>query len=202
MTWRGRAGNQPREFPWARLFEQFFSADRREAASAAATFARMIRFWIARLGVSDAEVSSDDLVQDVLLELTRSRADIVDTGALGGWLRTTTVRKVQDRWRAAQRNIRLENGTSIEGLPAPLLLPEEQILRKQDQADLLEAIERLLPLLRECVQLQLGGLSEAEIAERLDASGLDSAPVRRHSIKNWLRKARGELRSALLDKQS
>jgi RNA polymerase sigma factor (sigma-70 family) len=189
-------------FPWARLFEQLFSADRREAASAAATFARMIRFWIARLGVSDAEVSSDDLVQDVLLELTRSRGQIVDARALGGWLRTTTVRKVQDRWRAAQRSVRRENGASVEGLPAPLLLPEEQILRKQDQSDLLEAIERLPPLLRECVELQLRGLSEAEIAERLGAGGLDAGPVRRHSVKNWLRKARGELRSALLDKHS
>jgi RNA polymerase sigma factor (sigma-70 family) len=189
-------------FAWARLFEQFFSSDPHEAASAAATFARMIRFWIGRLGVRDAELSSDDLVQDVLLELTRSRSRIVEVHALGGWLRTTTVRKVQDRWRVAQRTARRENAAPIECLPAPVLLPEDHVLRKQDHSDLLEAIGRLPPLLRECVQLQLRGLSEAEIAERLDASGLDAAPVRRHSVKNWLRKARGELRSALLDKHS
>lgn len=188
--------------PWARLFEQFFSADRREAAAAAATFARMIRFWVVRLGVRDDELSTDDLVQDVLLELTRSRLHIVDARALGGWLRTTTVRKVQDRWRAAQRSARCENGATVEDLPAPVLLPEEEILRKQDHCDLLEAIERLPSLLRECVQLQLRGLSEEEIAQRLDARGLDTAPVRRHSVKNWLRKARGELRSALLGKHS
>jgi RNA polymerase sigma factor (sigma-70 family) len=189
-------------FSWARLFEQFFSADPHEAASAAATFARTIRFWIVRLGVRDAEVSSDDLVQDVLLELTRSRAHIVDAGSLGGWLRTTTVRKVQDRWRGARRTVRRENAAAVESMLAPVLLPEEHVLRKQDHSDLLEAIERLPPLLRACVQLQLRGLSEAEIAERLDATGLDPAPIRRHSVKNWLRKARGELRSALLDKHS
>src|SRR5262245_11726227 len=150
---------------WARLFEQFFSADAREAACAAATFARMIRFWTVRLGVRDAELSSDDLVQDVLLELARSRAQIVDAGALGGWLRTTTVRKVQDRWRAARRNVQRENGAGVEHVPAAVLLPEDQILREQDHSDLLEAIERLSPLLRECVKLQLRGFSEAEIAE-------------------------------------
>jgi RNA polymerase sigma factor (sigma-70 family) len=206
MTRRGRAedpGETSSGSPvWARLFEQFFSADPHEAAPAAATFARMIRFWTVRLGVRDAELSSDDLVQDVLLELTRSRAQIVDAGALGGWLRTTTVRKVQDRWRAAQRSARRENGTPLEYMPTPALLPEEHVLRKQDHGDLLEAIERLPPLLRECVRLQLRGLSETEIAERLTAAHPDTGPVRRHSVKNWLRKARGELRSALLDEHS
>ena len=201
----GAASPAAPTLPWARLLEQFFSDDLDEAAGAAALFARMIRFWLARLGVRDAELSSDDLVQDVLLELTRSRAHISDPRALGGWLRTTTVRKARDRWRVAQRAPRAHGGDRLESLPASALLPEEEVLRKQDHGDLLDAIARLPPLLRTCVRLQLRGLSEAEIVAALQAdarSGAGDARVHRHSVKNWLRKARGALRQALLEKRT
>jgi len=187
---------------WGSLFERFFSADPDEAAGAAATFARMIRFWMVRVGVRDDEVCSDDLVQDVLLELTRSRAHIADPRALGGWLRITTVRKIQDRWRASRRTPSWQSQEPLESLPAPHLLPDEQVLRKQDHSDLLAAIGRLPPDLRECVQLQLRGLSESEIAQKLEARRVEGTPVQLHTVKNWLRKARGVLRHALLEKDA
>jgi len=195
-------GRAPGRVAWDTLFEHFFAGDTDEAAAAAATFARMIRFWMLRLGVRDDEVSSDDLVQDVLLELTRARPGILDPRALGGWLRTTTVRKVQDRWRAAQRSPRWQCSDQIDALPAHALLPEEQVLRKQDHADLLDAIDRLPPLLRACVHLQLRGLSESEIALELQARRPTGPSVQLHSVKNWLRKARSELRHSLLERPS
>jgi RNA polymerase sigma factor (sigma-70 family) len=186
---------------WQSLFDRFFSPDPDEASGAAATFARMIRFWMIRAGVRDGEVSSDDLVQDVLLELTRSRAHIADPRALGAWLRITTLRKIRDRWRASRRAPTWQSG-ELESLPAPTLLPDEQVLRKQDHSDLLEAIDRLPPALRECIQLQLRGLSEPEIARKLEAGRREGSPVQLHTVKNWLRKARSVLRHSLLEKHA
>jgi len=187
---------------WVSLLERFVSPDPDEAAAAAATVARMVRFWMLRVGVRDAEVCSDDLVQDVLLELTRSRTQISDPRALGAWLRVTTVRKIQDRWRSARRTPPWQSTEPLESLPASTLLPDEQVLRKQDHSDLLEAIAGLPPALRECVQLQLRGLSESEIARKLEARRVEGAPVQLHTVKNWLRKARGVLRHALLEKHA
>jgi len=197
-----RGPGPPGRAAWDTLFEHFFAGDAEEAAAAAGTFARMIRFWMLRLGVHDGELSSDDLVQDVLLELTRSRPGILDPGALGGWLRTTTVRKVQDRWRGARRGPRWQSSEPLESLPAPVLLPDEQVLRKQDHADLLAAIDRLPPRLRACIHLQLRGLSESEIARELQARHPAGPSVQLHSVKNWLRKARSELRHSLLERPS
>lgn len=187
---------------WLSLFERFFSPDPDEAAAAAATFARMIRFWMIRAGVRDSQVCSDDLVQDVLLELTRSRVQIADPRALGAWLRITTLRKIRDRWRAARRAPAWQSREPLESLPAATLLPDEQVLRKQDHSDLLEAIDRLPPALRECIQLQLGGLSESQIACALEAHRVEGAPIQLHTVKNWLRKARGVLRHALREKHT
>ncbi len=191
----------PRSVPlhWEQLFEEFFSDEPDESARAVATFARMIRFWIVRIGAHEGSFSTDDLVQDVLLELTRSRSSIHDPGAVGGWLRTTTTRKVQDRWRSAQRIPAWLCQDEPELLPEPALLPDEQVLRKQDHSDLLEAIAQLPPLLCQCIRLQLRGLSELEIARRLEAESEDAIRVPVHNVKNWLRKARSLLRSALLE---
>jgi RNA polymerase sigma factor (sigma-70 family) len=188
--------------PWARLFGDFFSPDLRAAEPAAAVFARMIRFWLYRLGIQRSELGFEDLVQDVLLELARSRALIQEPGALGGWLRTTTIRKVSDRWRSAQRRPPTTEGDVLERAHVPLLLPEEQVLRKQDRAELLQAIERLDPLLRACIELHLRGLSELEIAREIEQRGhraRGASSVERHNVKNWLRKARQELRRLLTE---
>ena len=186
----------PEALPWNDLYDRLFARDPDVAAPAIETASRMIRFWLVRVGFRDAVCSTDDVVQDVLLELSRSRASIVDPRALGGWLRTTALRKARDRWRAAQRAPGRAS-ESLELLPAPVLLPDEEVMHKQDRSDLLAAIATLPALLRSCIELQLRGLSEIEIAARLEVEL--GAPVERHSVKNWLRKARTTLRVALLE---
>jgi len=183
---------------WEGLFARFFSGEPGEAADAVATFARMIRFWMLRLGVRDSDLSSDDLVQDVLLELTRSRACIHDPTALGGWLRTTTTHKIRDRWRSRRRTPAWLHDVELDSVPAPTLLPDEQVLEKQDRSDLRHAIDRLPSVLRQCIELQLRGLSEAAIARELsDPDASHTVPI--HSVKNWLRKARSVLKHSLLE---
>jgi RNA polymerase sigma factor (sigma-70 family) len=186
--------------PWASLFTAFFSPSLRDAQAASAVFARMIRFWLYRLGIQRSELCFEDLVQDVLLELTRSRVAIQEPQALGGWLRTTTIHKVQDRWRALQRQPPLAQAQAQERPEAPGLLPEAQVLQKEDRAELLQAIERLAPVLRDCIRLHLRGLSESEIAREIARRGhraRGSSSVERHNIKNWLHKARQELKRIL-----
>jgi RNA polymerase sigma factor (sigma-70 family) len=192
-----RTGGSP--LAWDALLEGFFSSDVRAAEAAAAVFVRLIRFWLHRVGLRETGLGYEDLVQDVLLELARSRGAIREPRALGGWLRTTTLRKLQDRWRALEcRPVLAPLGPREHA--GGWLLPDAQVLAKEDRSELRQAIGRLPPLLRDCVQLHLAGRSEAEIACEIQARGhraRGAAVVHVHNVKNWLRKARQELKRML-----
>jgi RNA polymerase sigma-70 factor (ECF subfamily) len=70
----------------------------------AALYEPLLRGWLGRQGVQDAD--QDDLVQEVLLVLARELPGFRHNGRAGAfraWLRTILVHRLRDFWRSRQR---------------------------------------------------------------------------------------------------
>ena len=78
----------------------------------AAVYTPLLRGWMARYGLQDSD--ADDLVQEVLLAVSRDLPSFEhsgNTGAFRRWLRTILVHRLQNFWRA-RRNRDVASGRS------------------------------------------------------------------------------------------
>ena len=96
------------------LLERACGDARDEAWQELATiYTPLLRSWLFRLGVQEAD--TDDLIQDVLIVVSRELPRFEHTGRKGAfrsWLRTILVHRVRDFWRARKYRPAATGGSS------------------------------------------------------------------------------------------
>jgi RNA polymerase sigma-70 factor (ECF subfamily) len=107
----------------------------------------LIRDWLRRQGVQPADV--DDLTQDVLgtvaRELSHFRHDL-RRGAFRRWLRTVTVNRLRNFWRAARVRPAV-GGAAFEEAMDRLADPDSDLGRLWDEEHDRHVVRRLLELI-------------------------------------------------------
>ena len=124
------------------------------------------------------EAAVEDVVQNTLLAIHRSRHTYRSERPFGPWMRAVARNAFLDHVRARSR--RSEREVSLEAVPEPADEPTQPI----DEAGLSSEVERALaelpPAQREAVELiQLRGLSVAEAAVKAGVS-VSAVKVRAH----------------------
>ena len=77
-------------------------------------YAPLLRTWIGRYGLQSSD--ADDLVQEVLLHVTRALPEFRHNGRSGAfraWLRTLMVHRLQKHWRSRDRNPSAAGGSDF-----------------------------------------------------------------------------------------
>jgi RNA polymerase sigma-70 factor, ECF subfamily len=139
----------------------------------------LIRDWLRRQAVQPADI--DDLTQDILgtvaRELHRFRHDL-RRGAFRRWLRTVTVNRLRNFWRAARVRPTV-GGAAFEEALEHLADPDSDLSRIWDEEHDSHVVRRLLQLIepefepttwRAFRLLVLDGLPAREVASALDLS--------------------------------
>ncbi|MDT3426292.1 RNA polymerase sigma factor (sigma-70 family) [Paenibacillus forsythiae] len=112
------------------------------------------------------ESAAEDLAQDVFLRLYRNPPD--DPAALGAWLHRVLTRIGYDFLENQARQRRLQSKQELMyGAEASPPSGEELTLRKLDQEDVREWLEKLPERDRQALLLRYSGYSYAEIAGEL-----------------------------------
>jgi RNA polymerase sigma-70 factor, ECF subfamily len=148
------------------------------------TYAAMVGRWAARLG--GPAIEAEDVVHEVFLVARRRLSSFQqDGGKITTWLFRTTEHVV----RAARRQQRLRQrlGRSppdlAPGMPAPRAQPDDDLVRRQEIADVYRVLDRLRERERRVLILfEIEGLSTQDI------SALTGAPV--GTVRVWLFRAR------------
>ncbi|HVE90770.1 MAG TPA: sigma-70 family RNA polymerase sigma factor [Actinomycetota bacterium] len=144
-------------------------------------YGRLIASWA---GSGDFE--PEDVVQEVLLRVWRSRESLSPDTSLPPLLKTITGNAVRNRWRASSRRPSVPAGLD----PAAGRAAEDQIGRRTDSIAMAQVMESLAPREREVLELlYLFDLPSSEVARRLDSS-LDG-------VKSLAARARRRLRAEL-----
>lgn len=154
-------------------------ADAADDATPAAFAARYEQHYVAvyrycylRLGQREA---AEDAASETFLRALRALPDYRG-GSFAGWLLRIAQRVCADSWRAHYRQPRT---TSTDAHPHdatppdaadPAATPEEQAVTADDIARLRAALQHLTPLQRDLLELQLAGLTTAEIADAMQRS--------------------------------
>ena len=133
--------------------------------------------------VSDAE----EVLQDTWLQVWR-KAEGYDParGAVGAWLLTLARSRAIDRLRGLGSRRRAEQATASDP-PRPADEASVPVVQRQLHGRVVEALAALTPQQRDVLELAyFGGLSQSEIAARLDA------PL--GTVKSWTRQGLTRLR--------
>jgi RNA polymerase sigma-70 factor (ECF subfamily) len=141
----------------------------------------LIRNWLHHHGV--ARDDAEDLTQDVLLNVIRHLRDFEHTGQRGAfrnWLRTITVNRTRDFWKARQSRPAAASGDSaLIDLANQMADPDSELSRRWDQQHdqyLLRCLLDLMELefeaatVRAFRRLALDGASAEEVAGELGMS--------------------------------
>lgn len=117
-----------------------------------ALYQPMIQGWLRRHGIDEQE--ADDLCQDVLASLVAGlkRFDHIGrVGAFRAWLRTITVNRAREFWRAGKIRARSQGGTDFLDLVAQLEDSASPLSREWDAAHDAHIVRMLLASIeREC----------------------------------------------------
>ena len=134
--------------------------------------------------VPDAEVA-DDVLQDVYLKIHAHIQDLRETDRLESWIFQVTRNAINDYYRRTRPQEELP-----DSLPAPT--EEEPDTASEVAASIRDMLRCLPRKYRQALELtDLQGLSQAELAERLNISV--------SGAKSRVQRAREKLKEALLD---
>lgn len=127
---RVRAGTDP--CSWKRLVD---------------LYTPLIRGWIRRYGVQDTD--ADDLVQEVLAVLPQALPAFEHrgTGAFRSWLRTMTVNRLRNFWRARQARPAAIGGSAVDHVLDQLEDPHSALSRLWDHEHDQHVVRRCLELI-------------------------------------------------------
>jgi RNA polymerase sigma-70 factor (sigma-E family) len=122
---------------------------------------------LARL-FTDDRTAAEDLVQEAFIRLFHSAHRIDDPTKAAAYLRSIVLNLARDHNRRGLLSLRHQEATTEHGLP---MEPEEQVVRNESEAEVLDALRSLSPRQRDCLVLRFYmELSEREIAATLQIS--------------------------------
>jgi RNA polymerase sigma-70 factor (sigma-E family) len=128
----------------------------------ATTLVRLARLF------TDDRSSAEDVVQEAFIRLFHSAHRIADRGRATAYLRSIVLNLARDQNRRGLMSLRHQDA-GVMGRPPEL--PDEQVVRTEAQAAVLDALRAVSPRQRDCLVLRYYmDLSEAEIAGTLDIS--------------------------------
>ncbi|MDH3517873.1 MAG: SigE family RNA polymerase sigma factor [Acidimicrobiia bacterium] len=117
---------------------------------------------------TDDRASAEDLVQEAFIRLYHSAHRIEDPAKVAPYLRSILLNLCRDHNRRGLLSLR-HLQTAVEHTDAAG--PEDDVVRTEGQAQVLDALHRLSPRQRECLVLRFYfDLSETEIAKTLTIS--------------------------------
>jgi RNA polymerase sigma-70 factor (ECF subfamily) len=159
-------------------------------------YAPLLRSWLRRQGVSDTD--ADDLVQEVLLAVSRSLPQFEHVGRAGAfrsWLRRTLVFRLRDFWRSRDYRPVAPGGTSWGERLDQLADDGTALSREWDRAHDEFAMSRLLEQVRPRFEARTWEafrrqVLEGERADRVAAElglSLNSVYVARSRVLKTLR---------------
>lgn len=156
----------------------------REFDTAVADFSTKLRAFIRRRVGDDA--TADDLTQDALLKVYRSRATLRDGQRIEAWLYRIARTTIIDYYRRRRPNEELPASLSADGAE------EVEILRGAVLVSMRRFLEELPEAYREPVRLaELEGMPLAKVALRMDLSLT--------AVKSRVRRGRTMLKRKLQD---
>lgn len=127
---------------------------------------------LARLFVDDRN-AAEDLVQEAFIRLARSASRIQDPDRAAAYLRSIVLNLARDHNRRGLVSLRHQQPAD-----ADLATAEDEVVLREDQRLVLEALRALPHRQRECVVLR--HLDEAGIAEIAAALGISQNSVKTH----------------------
>jgi RNA polymerase sigma-70 factor (ECF subfamily) len=148
---------------------------------------------LCRMLLADPDEAAD-AVQDVLGKLHLALATETRPMDWGAWITRVAVNACRDRRRSGWWRWWRERGTAIDEttLPAAVRTPEDEIVGREEQRRIWEALRRLPTRQREVFALrQLEGFSTGEVAALL---GISPGSVKQHLFRavHALRRAVGD----------
>ena len=122
---------------------------------------------LARL-FTDDRTAAEDLVQEAFIKLFHSAHRIDDRSKTPAYVRSIVLNLARDHNRRGLLSLRHQDALTERRLPEE---PDEQVVRSESQARVLDALRSLSPRQRDCLVLRFYmELSEREIAATLDIS--------------------------------
>ncbi len=141
---------------------------------------------LARL-FTDDRTGAEDIVQEAFIRLYRTVDRLRDRTKSAAYLRSIVVNLARDHNRRGLLSLRHQNALSDRRRPD---VPDEQLVRSEDEALVLDALRSLSPRQRDCLVLRFYvELSEREIADTLSISP--------NSVKTHCRRGMAALASML-----
>lgn len=122
---------------------------------------------LARLFTDDG-AGAEDIVQEAFIRLFRNAGRIEDRAKSAAYLRSIVINLARDLNRRGLMSLRHQDAMVDHRTPEP---PDQQVVRSENQLEVLAALASLAPRQRECLILRFyAELSEAEIAAALSIS--------------------------------
>jgi RNA polymerase sigma-70 factor (sigma-E family) len=122
---------------------------------------------LARL-FTDDRTAAEDLVQEAFIRLFHSAHRIDDPGKAAAYLRSIVLNLARDHNRRGLLSLRHQDAVTGHALAVE---PEEQVVRNESEAEVLDALRSLSPRQRDCLVLRFYmDLSETAIASTLQIS--------------------------------
>jgi RNA polymerase sigma-70 factor (ECF subfamily) len=141
---------------------------------------------LARLFTDDRN-AAEDLVQEAFIRLFHSAHRIQDEARVSAYLRSIVLNLARDHNRRGLMSLRHQEAMTDRSVPDQ---PDEEVMRTESQAAILDALRSLSPRQRDCLVLRFYlDLSEGEIARTLEISP--------NSVKTHCRRGMAALASML-----
>jgi len=122
---------------------------------------------LARLFTDDRS-GAEDIVQEAFIRLYRAASRINDPARSAAYLRSIVLNLARDHNRRGLLSLRHQDALIDR---RPVDKPDEQVVRTESQAEVLEALDTLSPRQRDCLVLRFYmDLTERDIAETLSIS--------------------------------
>jgi RNA polymerase sigma-70 factor (ECF subfamily) len=122
---------------------------------------------LARLFTDDRN-AAEDLVQEAFIRLFHSAQRIQDGARVSAYLRSIVLNLARDHNRRGLMSLRHQEAMIDRSVPTQ---PDEEVMRTESQAAILDALRSLSPRQRDCLVLRFYlELSESEIASTLAIS--------------------------------
>lgn len=122
---------------------------------------------LARL-FTDDRTGAEDIVQEAFIRLYRAAERIEDTERSAAYLRSIVLNLARDQNRRGLLSLRHQDSMIDHKTPD---IPEDQVVRTESQAEVIDALNSLSPRQRDCLVLRFYmGLTEKQIAVTLSIS--------------------------------
>lgn len=145
---------------------------------------------LARIFTDDRN-AAEDLVQEAFIRLFHSAHRIEDDTRAAPYLRSIVLNLTRDHNRRGLMSLRHQDAAIDRSSPEQ---PDEQVVRTEGQAEILDALRGLSPRQRDCLVLRFYlELSEKEIATTLEISA--------NSVKTHCRRGLAAMAAALEERQ-